>query len=155
MDSVAQIDLPDAAAALSRLPRLDYTDAFLVAADAHPETWARTALEGAPRERRLSLLAGWSSLGLRVWPIASANRVLGWPIASRDDRHLRLATSSILGMRGELVFMRTDDGMLLATLIELRNPIARRIWARMIPTHVAVVRSLLRRVAEPRPAVHR
>jgi hypothetical protein len=48
---------------------------------------------------------------------------------------------------GELLFKREPDGLLYATFVRQRNPIARAIWARVETTHQQVVRSILAHAA--------
>src|SRR5690348_4522600 len=67
---VRQIDVPATARALSTLPRIDYSDAFLVSHGSPPAETAedvmREILEGAPLAVRTQLVSGWSAIGLKV-----------------------------------------------------------------------------------------
>jgi hypothetical protein len=149
-DAVSQVSLPDEARALSSLPRIDYADAFLVDAvvERTPEQWVRAMLEDPPVAVRARLFAGWLALGLMLGPPWSGRRVLGWRVLRSEPDHVLLAAQSWLGLRGELLFRREPGGVLMATLIQLRGPAARTVWARIIPTHVRVVRSMLVHAAE-------
>jgi hypothetical protein len=54
-----------------------------------------------------------------------------------------------------LLFRRERNGVLFATFVQERNPLARLVWARVVPAHQRIVRSLLahaaRRFALVRP----
>jgi hypothetical protein len=147
--TVTQISLPADARALSTLPRIDYEDAFMItgAAERTPRQWARAVIDDAPPRVRARLYTGWLSLGLRLGPPWSSHRVLGWRVARSEPDWLLLTASSWLGLRGELLFHGGADGLLFATLIQLNNPIARSVWARITDTHQHVVRSLLTHAA--------
>jgi hypothetical protein len=73
--------------------------------------------------------------------------VLGWRVARSEPDWMVLTARSWLGLRGELLFRSQPDGLLFATLIQLTNPVARSVWARVTDTHQQVVRSLLRHAA--------
>jgi len=147
--TVTQISLPDDARALSTLPRIDYEDAFVITgvAEYAPRVWARAVIDDAPQRVRARLYAGWLSLGLRLGPPWSSRRVLGWRVARSEPDWMVLTARSWLGLRGELLFRSQPDGLLFATLIQLTNPVARSVWARVTDTHQQVVRSLLRHAA--------
>ena len=147
--TVTQISLPADARGLSTLPRIDYEDAFVItgAAEHGPRQWARAVIDDAPPRVRARLYTGWLSLGLRLGPPWSSHRVLGWRVARSEPDWLLLEASSWLGLRGELLFRSEPDGLLFATLIQLTNPVARSVWARVTDTHQQVVRSLLRHAA--------
>src|SRR6476646_3182690 len=147
--TVTQISLPDDARALSTLPRIDYEDAFVITgvAEHAPREWARAVIDDAPQRVRARLYAGWLSLGLRLGPPWSSRRVLGWRVARSEPDWMVLTARSWLGLRGELLFRSQPDGLLFATLIQLSNPVARSVWARVTDTHQQVVRSLLRHAA--------
>jgi hypothetical protein len=148
--TVTQISLPADARALSTLPRVDYEDAFVItgASEQAPRQWVRAVIDDAPQRVRARLYTGWWSLGLRLGPPWSSNRVLGWRVARSEPDWLLLTASSWLGLRGELLFRSEPDGLLFATLVQLTNPVARSVWARVTETHQQVVRSLLRHAAD-------
>ena len=147
--TVTQISLPADARSLSTLRRIDYEDAFVIAGAAEhaPRQWARAVIDDAPPRVRARLYTGWLSLGLRLGSPWSSHRVLGWRVARSEPDWLLLTASSWLGLRGELLFRSEPDGLLFATLIQLTNPVARSVWARVTNTHQQVVRSLLRHAA--------
>jgi hypothetical protein len=146
-----QIDLAPAARALSRLSRVDYEDAFFVSTGPGPdrtgEEWARAVLEAAPRKVRGRLLRGWCMLGLRLGSPWSRRRVLGWQIRRRTPDFVLLTAGSRIGMPAELLFKRERHGLLFATFVQQRNPVARALWARVVPAHQRTVRSLLAQAA--------
>ena len=147
--TVTQISLPDDARALSTLSRIDYDDAFMVSGvvDLTPHQWAQAVIDDAPGRVRARLYMGWLGLGLRLGPPWSSQRVLGWRVARSAPDSLLLKANSWLGLRGELLFSAEPDGLLFATLIQLTNPVARSVWARITETHQHVVGSLLRHAA--------
>jgi hypothetical protein len=145
--TVRQVPLPPAARALSTLSHVDYEDAFLVetgpARDRTGEQWARAILEGAPGSTRTSLSRGWSALGLRLGSTQCDRFVLGWEVRRSTPDIALLGASGRLGLSGELLFARQQDTLLFATFVQLENPIARTLWARIAPRHRQVVRDLL------------
>jgi hypothetical protein len=147
--TVTQISLPADGRALSTLPRIDYEDAFRVSGGIEhtPQQWARAVIDDAPPRVRARLFMGWLALGLQLGPPWSSRRVLGWRVARSEPGWLLLRANSWLGLRGELLFRREPDGLLFATLIQQRNPVARAVWARITGTHQHVVRSLLAHAA--------
>ena len=149
------IGLPPAARALSTLRRIDYQDAFFVRPGPGPdrtgEQWARAVLEGAPQRMRARLLRGWCLVGLRLGSPWSRRRVLGWQIRRSTPDFVLLAAGSRIGMPAELLFKRERDGLLFATFVQQRGPLARSIWARVVPVHQRTVASLLTRAARPDP----
>lgn len=149
------IRLPPAARALSTLSRIDYEDAFFVrpgpGLDRTGEQWARAVLEGAPQRMRARLLRGWCLLGLRLGSPWSRRRVLGWQIRRSTPDFVLLAAGSRIGMPAELLFKRERDGLLFATFVQQRSPLARAIWARVVPVHQRTVASLLTHAARPDP----
>ncbi len=147
-----QVGVPSTARTLSTLPRLDYEDAFLVesaaAQERTAEQWARATLEGAPEKTRRTLRWGWFALGLRLGSTRDARRVLGWEVRRSSPDVALLAASSPLGLTGEVLFQRRDRKLLFATFLQLRNPLARLLWARVAPGHRLVVRKLLERARQ-------
>jgi hypothetical protein len=150
LPTVAQISLPADARSLSTLPRIDYSDAFMVSAGVEltPRQWARAVIDDAPARVRARLYMGWLGLGLKLGPPWSSHRVLGWRVARSESDSVLLAATSWLGLRGELLFRREPDGLLFATLIQQTNPVSRSVWARITATHQQVVRSLLTHAAD-------
>jgi hypothetical protein len=148
---VVETPLPDATRALSRLPRVDYADAFRVstqqATQRTAEGWARAMLEDAPAATRQRLRDGWRALGLRLGAVDDPTRVLGWPVRESAPDHAVLATTSRLGMHAELVFRREPGALHFSTLITLRDLPARLVWAGIARRHRRVVRHLLVQVS--------
>lgn len=147
--AVSQISVPQDARAITTLARIDYEDAFAVAAGAEhtAEEWIRAVLTEAPARVRRRLWLGWVALGLRLGAPWSSGRVLGWKVKRRDATVVLLAADSWLGLRGELLFRSDPDGLLFATFLQLTNPAARALWAAITPHHQRVVRSLLTHAA--------
>jgi hypothetical protein len=145
--AVQRIALPPSALGHSTLDRIDYADAFLVDtgnfADRSAEEWARATIEDATLGRRMSLTAGWTALGLRLGAPWSTKNVLGWEIRRNEPDLVLLGARSRLGLAGELLFERQQDGLLFSTRACLTNSLARAVWSRVVPGHCKVVRHLL------------
>lgn len=144
---VRRVEAPAPARELSTLARVDYDDAHVLetpeAPDRTAEGWARAILEGAPAAMRGSLLAGWSSLGLRMGSPRDPQRVLGWEVRASAPDHLLLGADSRVGMPAEVVVLRERDGVVVATLVQHRNALVRALWAGFAAQHREVVRRLL------------
>jgi hypothetical protein len=140
--SVHRISLPGFASEASRLPRIDYADAFSVDVGAHrgrtAEQWARAILEEADGDTRLP--AGWTALGLRV---DDENGIAGWRILHDDADTVLLGADSRIGMPGELFVAVRGDEVTFATMLHHRTAATRPIWAAVLPAHLATVRRLL------------
>jgi hypothetical protein len=152
--AVRQVALPSAARALSSLGRVDYVDAFLVETgqdrDRTSEQWARAILQDAPVSTRNSLLRGWSALGLRLDSAQSDRTVLGWEVRQSTPDVALLGASGRFGLSGELLFERHQRTLLFATFVQLQNPLARTVWARIAPRHRQVVQDLLEQASKRR-----
>ncbi|MBV8929428.1 MAG: hypothetical protein JO152_09930 [Mycobacteriaceae bacterium] len=144
-----QIAVPPDARSLSTLDHIDYADAFVLhldeAGERTAEQWARAILEDAPLSTRTALLSGWSMLGLKIGQIPSDGSVLGWQIRRAAHDFVLLGAGSRVGMPGELLVKRLEDGLLFDTFVQHGNIIARALWASVEATHVRVVRDLLDR----------
>jgi hypothetical protein len=141
----------------SVLGRIDYADAFVVdvgAPRSRPaEQWMRVILEDAPASMRLRLLSAWSAIGLKVSLPGSARSVLGWQIRAADDDFVLLGADSRIGMPGELLLRRQENGLLFATLVRHDNSIARALWSSIEAAHVRTVRSILEMASRRAAAV--
>ena len=82
-------------------------------------------------------------LGLRLGSPAAADRVLGWRVECSTPDHLLLDARSPLGLDGQLLVRRESEGVLFATFIRLRTPVARAVWAPVVGPHQRIVRELL------------
>src|SRR5689334_2495271 len=133
------------------LDRIDHVDTHLLpTADPRsrtPEQWAREILEGPGPAMRARLTAGWTMLGLRVHHLG-ADAIAGWPVVHRDADYVVLQADSLLGLTGQLMTRVTDAGVEFATFARLSNPVARALWARVLPTHLDIVERLLQEAAE-------
>jgi hypothetical protein len=145
---VREIALPQSVRALSMLSRVDYTDAFVLATppgeERTGEEWARAMLEDAPAPTRRALRRGWFALGVRLGSTRDRRRVLGWPVRQSSPEHAVLSADSLLGMEAEVVLKREPNGLVVATVMKLKNPLARAVWAAFSSQHRRVVRHLLR-----------
>jgi hypothetical protein len=140
--------------------RPDYADAFELRVpepdDRSAEQWVRAGLEGAPAAvRRLILLVHRHVLRLRLGPVAAADHVLGWRIASRAADVVRLEASGALA-DALIVGRRVDTTAIQLTtaLSYRRRAPARAVWAVVGPLHRRIAPLLLERAArEARPVV--
>ena len=146
--TVEQIQTPLYVRELSTLPRIDYTDAFVV--DTHAsapwtaEQWARSILEDAPAGMRTKLRAGWTALGLDIGGDAGkSDAVLGWPIRHLAPEMVLLGARSRVGMPGQLLVMTRPGGILFATFVHHRTVATRAVWAAVEGAHVRTVAALL------------
>jgi hypothetical protein len=144
---VREVELPPGARALTTLPRVDYTDAFLLETgrveDKTGEEWARAILEDAPAATRKMLRRGWFALGVRLGSTEDRRLVLGWTVRRSSPGYALLATRSLLGMEAEALIKRERHGLLGATLMKFNNPIVRMFWAGFSFQHRRVLRHLL------------
>ena len=156
--SARRIDVPQSARELSTLERIDYEDCHIAQTDRArertAEQWARALLEGAPDPLRRGLRSGWASLGLQLGSTDDPQLVLGWQVRGDDPDHALLTPAGgRLGLVGEVLVMRGDDAVLIATFLQMKNPAARAVWAGVAPGHRQVVRRVLegglRRAASP------
>jgi hypothetical protein len=149
---VRQLELPPVARALTTLPRVDYSDAFLVESGStqnwSAEQWARAVLEDAPVAMKTNLLLGWSAIGLKS---TTRRCVLGWEIRVSTLDFVLLGRDSLIGMPGELLFMREPEALLFATFVHHANHIARMVWAAVEPAHVRIVRQVLEQASRRCP----
>jgi hypothetical protein len=149
--NVHNIGVPPAARALTTLPHVDYEDGFLLETDLAEtrtaEQWARAIIEETPTATRKALRRGWFALGLKLGPTPSDRTVLGWEIRRSGPDSLLLGASSWIGMPAELIVMRAQGTVLLATFVQQRNPIVRAIWTLTTPSHRRIVPRLLKRAA--------
>lgn len=133
----------------SGLGRVDYADTFEVDVnrprDRSAEEWMRAILEGAPLRMRFQLLSAWSAIGLKLRVPGSDRSILGWDIRAGDDDFVLLGASSRIGMPGELLLHRQENGLLFATFVRHDNSVARTMWAAIEASHLITVRSLLER----------
>jgi hypothetical protein len=133
---------------MSTLARVDHADAFEldgIEARRHPpREWARLVFEQAPLATRHGLQRGWVALGLRLDDGVDRS-VLGWQQRHRTLDFLLLGAGSRIGMPAELLLQRAESSLLLATLVEFQNPLARATWAAVEPLHLKVVPRVLAR----------
>jgi len=147
--TVQRIDADDGLLACSTLPRIDHVDVHLLqcGATTTPEAWAREILEGTSAAMRVRLRAGWTMLGIGLHH-GEPDTIAGWPITHNSAEYVRLQGDSRIGLTGQLVTRVTDDGIAFATFAQLSNPLARTLWAKVLPGHLTIVRSLLEGAVE-------
>jgi hypothetical protein len=143
-----RIAVPPLALATSTLARVDHADAFLLdGIEAQERTayeWAVLVFEQAPLGLREGLQRGWLALGLRL-DEDSDQSVLGWQSRLNTRNTLLLGARSRIGMPAELLLQRFEGALLLVTLVELGNVLAKAVWAGVEPLHLRVVPRVLER----------
>jgi hypothetical protein len=146
-----QVVVRPATRSLTTLARVDYEDGTLVQVDAAQdrtgEQWARAMLEDAPAETRRALRLVWTALGLKLGSTRDERLVLGWELRRSTSDHALLGADSRMGLLGEVLLERRADALFFATFVQLQNPIARAVWARVAPGHRKAVRNLLEQAA--------
>jgi hypothetical protein len=149
---VREITLPCSAQALSTLRRVDYTDGCRMktghAREITAEEWARALLEQAPEATRRGLRRGWHALGVRLGPADDPSLVLGWEVRRSSEDCVVLGVRSWIGTDAEVLCLREPDALVVGTLVQLRNPVARAVWACIESHHRKVVRHLVRSAGE-------
>ncbi|AFM19372.1 Protein of unknown function (DUF2867) [Mycolicibacterium chubuense NBB4] len=139
----------DTLLACCTLARVDHVDTHVLPTarptSRSPEMWMREILENTSAAMRARLTAGWAMLGLKLH---RGDTILGWPISHNDAEYVRLHRHSPVGLTGQLVTRASGDGVQFATFVQLSNPAARALWRRVLPTHLEIVRSLLREAGE-------
>jgi hypothetical protein len=145
---VREVALPPNARTLTTLSRVDYTHAFRLetgqAQDRTGEEWARALLEDAPAATRMTLRRGWFALGVRLGSTEDERLVLGWPVRRSSPDFALLAASSLIGVEAEVLCKRDQHALLVATFIQVKNPVARAVWAGVSPRHRKVLRHLIK-----------
>lgn len=154
---VREVAVSPAAQKLSTLSRVDYADAYLLEPDPIPERtaeqWARAILEDAPAATRRTLRRAWFALGVRLGSTADDRLVLGWEVRRATQDVALLAATSLIGIDAEVLCKREQNALLVASFMQLKNPVARVVWAIVAPRHRRVLRHLIRQ-ADRRAAVH-
>ena len=144
-----QVPLPPSARALSSLPRIDYEDCFVVETDRalefSAEEWARKIIEEAPKRFKISAPAAWFALGLKHGLPWSGDNILGWPVRRSEPGFVVLGAQSRTGMPAELLIKREKNSVLIATLIQHRGPLMKRVWSLVEGPHQRIVPALLAR----------
>jgi hypothetical protein len=157
---VRRIEVPSAAYSSCTLPRVDYADSFLVAAQPSPKCsagqFARTVLQDAAPNTRRAMQLGWAALGLQLGPERSERHLLGWEVRRDRPDEVLLGAISSLGLEGELLFQRLPNAVLFATFAQLESAGAHALWAKTEPAHIKIVLQLLTTAAsaadpEPEP----
>ncbi len=149
--TVDRIEADDALLACSTLPRVDHVDVHLLRIGRPrvrtPEAWAREILEHTSVTMRMRLRTGWSALGIALHH-GRYDTIAGWPITANTAEYVRLHGDSRAGLTGQLVTRVSDEGVTFATFVRLGNPVARMVWAKVLPAHLTIVRSLVEEAAE-------
>jgi hypothetical protein len=145
---VREVATPADARTLTTLPRVDYTDAFLLETRRVPdrtgEGWARAILEDAPDSTRRRLRRGWFALGVRLGSADDDRFVLGWEVRRNSPDVTLLGASSLIGIEAEVLCKSEQHALLVASFMQLKNPIARAVWSAVSPRHRKVLPHLLK-----------
>lgn len=159
-DTVERIDADDSLLAGSTLSRIDHVDVHRLrtehALQHTPQEWAREILEGPSTAMRVRLHLGWTALGIALHRGAvsialhrgAVDTIAGWPVSDSGVDYVRLQSDSRIGLTGELLTRVGDHDVTFATLVQLANPVARRVWASVLPAHLNIVRTLMQGAAD-------
>ena len=142
-EHVGVADAPTAARARTTVEDPDYLDLYTLATDAgawSAERWARAMFEEVGGVRAQAI---WRTLGLRVDPRPSPDRVAGWRIDGRGEGWVRLHATSWWG-RAQLIVERGPGHVSLTTVMAYDRPAGRAIWGPTSAVHRRVVPGLLR-----------
>ncbi|MFW0152888.1 hypothetical protein ACNUDN_24180 [Mycobacterium sp. smrl_JER01] len=114
---------------------------------------------------RVRLHLGWTALGITLHRGAvsiaphrgavsiaphrgAVDTIAGWPVSDSGVDYVRLQSDSRIGLTGELLTRVGDHDVTFATLVQLANPVARRVWASVLPAHLNIVRTLMQGAAD-------
>jgi hypothetical protein len=136
---------------LTTLTDIMYVDAHVLetprATERTAERWARAIMEDTTDCVQEQLTAAWAAIQLDLAP-GTEGTIAGWHISSSTPKHVLLQVNSGLGFRGELAVTVTDGAVLMATFVAMADVHARDAWFRVVPAHLAFVRSLLEHAKE-------
>jgi hypothetical protein len=129
---VWQRPVPAALRSLSPLTHVDYSDLVVgqtdPRADRTPEQWAQVMLGGLPAPLRAMIpFVHRGILGLRLQLRPGPDRLLGWKIAERDERLVRIEADGWLIAANVVVSI--DVGRLsFATFVRYDHTLAAFVW---------------------------
>jgi hypothetical protein len=144
-------EVPDAIRSLGALANANYADVVTAPIDAGPVEpgWMiQAALKGVPRGLLVLVpLVQRAVLGLRLQLRPSPDNLLGWKIAERSERWIRIEAASWF-LTGHVV-MHADEGqMYFASFIRYDRRLAALVWPPVSLIHrqvaLALVRSAIR-----------
>ena len=67
------------------------------------------------------------------------DNILGWPVRRAEPDFVLLGAQSRTGMPAELLIKREKDSVLLATLIQQKGPVMKRVWSLVEGPHQRIV----------------
>jgi hypothetical protein len=147
--AVREVDMPDEMAGIAGLDRIDYREAFEFDTEARrtPEAWARLILAGAPLVDRVTMIATWTALGIRLALPGTSGQVLGWPILHNDAESIVLGVRAAAGLTARLVVGVGDGTVRQAMVVRYDNARGATIWHALGPKHRKFVAGLLIRAS--------
>ncbi len=147
----AQRAVPETIRSRATLGRIDYENAFSVAADPtdrrSAEQWARTMNESPPTAQRAFIWYGWKALSARLGPYPSDDYVLGYQIKANDQDCICFSVEWALGLTCDLVLSVAPESATLGSFVELKRPAARIVWPIVALLHERIVPYWLSRAA--------
>jgi hypothetical protein len=154
---VWQRPVPASLRSLSPMTDVDYSDLVVGQADPTaertPEEWAEVMLGGLPKPlRALIPVVHRGVLGLRLQLRPAPDRMLGWRIAEREERRVRLAAEGWLIAADVVVSMDASGAASLATFIRYESPLARIVWPPVSLLHRYAAVLLVRAAATAEPS---
>jgi hypothetical protein len=143
-----QRGVPDALRALDTIESPDYTDLVTGTVSETPartpEQWVRLMLNGIPRGLLVAVpLIQRVALGLRLERRASPDHIIGWKIAERGEKHIRIEAASWF-LTGHVVIHIDHDQLSFATFVRYDRKLAAIIWPPVSLIHRQVALAVAR-----------
>jgi hypothetical protein len=147
--AVGEVGVPDDVAGLAGLDRIDYREGFAFDTGVRrtPEAWARLILAGAPLSDRITMIATWTALGIRLALPGSSGQVLGWRILHNDAESIVLGVRAAAGLTARLVVSVGEGTVLQAMVVRYDSARGAKIWHALGPKHRKFVAGLLIRAS--------
>ncbi|HEV3047974.1 MAG TPA: hypothetical protein VGY13_11515 [Solirubrobacteraceae bacterium] len=141
-------EVPATLRLLGALEDADYADVVTATLDAtptEPEQVVHAVLDGLPRGLFvLIVFVQRAFLGFRLKLRPSADRLLGWKIAAREESWIRIETSSWF-MTAHVVMHVEEGRVSLASFIRYDRRLAAFVWPPVCLVHRQVGLALVRR----------
>jgi hypothetical protein len=143
-----QREVPQAISSLDTFAAPDYADIVTAPVgetpSKTPEQWARATVKGVPRVLLVLVpLIQRAILGLRLELRSSPDHILGWKIADRGERWVRLEASSWL-LTGHVLVHIGDEQLYFATFLRYNHRLAKLVWPPVSLIHRQVALTLAR-----------
>lgn len=144
-----RVSVPAALLAAAELERIDYADAFAVADHGRRDAqrWLSAVLEGSSGPGLQLVRAVWLAAGAEVEPLGTPGHLFGCPLSVEGPHRAKVDVTWRTGLRATILLDRADGLVVFATVVQLRNPGVRALWAALAPLHRLAARVGLSRAA--------